>query len=37
LIFRLGVPVSGSRVKALLNEASYVPIHVSNATYSSFL
>jgi len=29
LIFELGVPVDGSRVKAILNEESYVPIRVS--------
>jgi len=29
LIFELGAPVDGSRVKAILNEESYVPIRVS--------
>lgn len=32
LIFKLGVPVSGSRVKAILDKASYVPIRVSSVT-----
>ncbi|KAG2029512.1 hypothetical protein BDR03DRAFT_1018277 [Suillus americanus] len=31
LIFELGAPVDGSRVKAILNEESYVPIRVSAA------
>jgi hypothetical protein len=35
LIFELGAPVDGSRVKAILNEESYVPIRVSAATYLS--
>jgi len=29
LIFELRAPVDGSRVKAILNEESYVPIRVS--------
>jgi len=37
LIFQLGVPVGRSRVKAILDEASYVSICVSRATYSTYL
>jgi len=36
LIFKLGVPVNGARVKAILDEESYVPIRVSDSTYFIF-
>jgi hypothetical protein len=34
LIFQLGVPVDGARVKAILDDESYVPIRVSSLMYS---